>query len=266
MIEIKNLTVGTNEKKIIKDINLNIFKGEIVGLTGKSGSGKSTILKTIFGINNSNLKKYNGDIFIDGLNITDLSNREIRKIGGRKIGYIPQNPMSAFDTRYTTEKLMIEIFTDRLNISKKDAKPIAVEKLKQLGLNDTDRILNSKSNELSGGQLQRITCAILTGLNTDYILADEPTSALDFENTKMLVKELKKFKESSGILLISHNIDVLEEICEQVYVMEDGEIVENGSISSILSEPKSEFMKQIKKMRKLKDDRTWNTEKYCFRA
>ena len=78
MIEIKNLTVGTNEKKIIKDINLNISKGEIVGLTGKSGSGKSTLLKTIFGINNSNFKKYNGDIFIDGLNITDLSNKEIR--------------------------------------------------------------------------------------------------------------------------------------------------------------------------------------------
>lgn len=245
MLELQNVTIKAKERELLHDITLFLSKGEAIGITGQSGSGKTTILRCIMGILGGSCVITNGSIRLDGRRIDNMPMAKRRRLNGTTLGFIPQNPMTAFDTRIKIGQQLIETFTLRLGISRKEAFSLIDQVLKDLNLVEVERIKNCLPSELSGGMLQRIVVAVLLGLKPDYILADEPTSALDADNTSILLKQLKKKNNSAGILFVSHDIEAINTLCENLYVMKNGKIIESGKTADILENPVSGWTKQF---------------------
>lgn len=246
MLQIDELCVKTQSGNTLLDsINLKLDIPEIIGITGHSGSGKTTLIRSILGMFDDDLKISSGRILIDDIDLYQLKSSKRRNINGSLIGYIPQSPMTSFDSRVEIGNQMIEIFRVRLGKEKNEAEKFAIELLKKVNLKEIQHVMNSYPSELSGGMLQRVVVAIIIGLKPKYLLADEPTSALDEENRNILVDIIKKDMREMGILLISHDILVLRKLCSKLFVLNNGKMRANGSMPMILNESKEFFEKKI---------------------
>lgn len=258
MIQIKNLNVKTkNKKQLLQDICLEFNKGNVVGITGKSGSGKTTLIKSILGMLDNHSYKVSGDIFYKNEGITDYSQSKRRELCGIKIGYIPQNLMTAFDPRIRIGKQVEETLCIRMGLDKKTAVNAFLENLKTLNLFEEKRILESYPREISGGMLQRIAVALTLSMRPEYILADEPTSALDEENRDLLIKVLLSKKDEIGILFVSHDIKALCALCKEVNVMENGKFIERGNMDILLNNPQTWWTKTFSEVYKNGKERSF---------
>ena len=258
MVRVENFTVKANDgAELLKNITLTIPKGTVTGLTGASGSGKTTLLRAIMGNLAPNHKIINGTVFIDDIDIKGLSKKEHRHLCGTTIGYIPQSPMTAFDKRMTIGKQLTEVLCFKQKINKLQAKEVLCEKLKEFNFDDPPRILKSYPDQLSGGMLQRITVALLLILSPDYILADEATSALDEKNIAQLINILKVESEHRGILFVSHDVRAMEKLCQNIVVMQNGEIVETGSFDELVENPKCLWTKNFSSLYKNSKEEDW---------
>lgn len=243
MLEIKNLTVRTNEgTEILHNISFAVPEHAAIGLTGASGSGKSTLIKSVMGILGSTCHVSAGEIWLDGENILKWNRKKHRELCGTVLGFMPQNPMTAFFLHNKIGAQMCETYRCRLHLSKQEALELARKTLRDANLPDTERILDSYPNQISGGMLQRVSFAILIGLKPNYILADEPTSALDEENRIHLVSLLKNC-ENIGILFISHDTEALKMLCSETMVMEKGVITERNETQKLFEFPQREWTK-----------------------
>lgn len=245
MLNIQNLSVTATDHELLSGINLEISKGSAVGLTGQSGSGKSTILKSLMGILGRQCYISRGQILLDGKRIDTLSARSRRQLNGTTFGFIPQNPMTAFDPRLKVKKQLLETFYLKLGISHHTAEEQIHATFHKLQLSDVERIMESYPSELSGGMLQRIVVANLLIMKPDYILADEPTSALDEENSKILLDLLKQQKAISGVMLVSHDIEALSTLCDRLYIIESGKILEADTTEKVLENPSCEWTRKF---------------------
>ncbi len=267
MLRIDNLSVkARNGMLLLDDVSLAVASGHIIGLTGASGSGKTTLLKSMMGMLDRSYALINGSIFVDDADISELSPKERRELCGKTIGFIPQNPMTAFDPRIKIGTQMRETLCIRLGISKSEADDLSAEKLKTLNLKDFNRILRSYPGQLSGGMLQRIVVALMLALRPKYILADEPTSALDEDNREILTQTLKKQKKETGILFISHDVDALSALCESVFVMEHGKITETGTMGKLLSAPQRKWTRAFAAAHKKMEERSYIWTEYKLNA
>lgn len=258
MLEIKNLSIKTkNNKELLKKISLIINKGQAIGLTGKSGSGKTTLIKSILGMLDKHSYETSGYIYLENNLINNFNSNKRRELCGKTIGYIPQNPMTAFDYRIKIGKQIEETLCIRLEIKKDYAIKKFLEYLEKLNLYDSERILESYPTEISGGMLQRIAIALVFSLQPKYILADEPTSALDEENKNILVNMLKNKKNEVGILFVSHDVKSLCELCENAFVMQEGEIIEEGSMNKLLNNPQRRWTKTFAEVNKNTGERSF---------
>lgn len=230
MLEVKNMSVADKTGKVLVDsVSLHVHKKEAVGLTGLSGSGKTTIFKSILGTLHNECSITAGSIALDGIPVLELSQKKWRNLCGKKIACIPQLPMTAFDRYVKIKKQMTEILTSNIPLSKKDAYALCIDSLKAVNLQDAERVLQLYPCRLSGGMLQRIIIALIISLSPDYILADEPASALDEENTRLFFDLLFSVCRDKGILLISHNMKLLQEKMQRIYIIENGKIIAHGS-------------------------------------
>lgn len=246
MLEIINITVETkNGRALLTDFSAKIGKGSVLGLTGESGAGKSTVIKSIMGILGHGSFIKSGSIILDGKDISKLSPSKRRDLCGIRLGFIPQNPMTAFSSRKKIGKEMRETFCCRLNMTKNEGEELSRKVLEKVYLKDTERILESLPTQLSGGMLQRVSFAILLGLNPDYVLADEPISALDEKNRDIILKLLIEKSKESGVIMISHNIEALKTLCDNVIVLKDGFSIEKSSVQDLLHRPKHSWTKQF---------------------
>ena len=244
MLEVQNLSVtARNGAQLLKQISFQIEAGEAVGLTGQSGAGKTTLLKALLGILSGGCQVSGGTIQVDGQSLWALSPRKRRELCGTTLGFIPQNPMTAFDPRLKLGRQMEETLRLRAGVSGKAALERAETLLTDLGLSQPRRVLDSYPAQLSGGMLQR-AAALLLALHPRYILADEPTSALDAENRTLLLELLEQQRESAGILFISHDVAALRTLCGTVYVMEHGMLTEQGTMQELLGHPKQAWTKE----------------------
>ena len=210
MLEIKNLTVKVkNDTPILTDVSLSIDEGTCIGLTGASGSGKTTLIKSIMGMNSGDLEIAQGQILLDGDNLLIHGAKERRALCGKTIGFIPQNPMTAFFPHAKMERQIIETLRMHTGLDKKQAHALAENVLRQVNLTDTKRVLSAYPGELSGGMLQRIAMALILGTKPKYVLADEPTSALDEANRDLLLELLRKYQKTAAILFISHDTEAM---------------------------------------------------------
>jgi len=246
MLKITGLSVeGKKQKTLIKQISFDLKSGKCIGLTGASGSGKTTLIKSIMGILDESCRIVSGDITLDGVSLPSLTAKKQRELCGTVLGFIPQNPMTAFYRYSKIGKQMEETFCVRLKLSRKDARQLSESTLKSVNMSDTNRILNSYPDQLSGGMLQRITMAILLGLKPRYILADEPTSALDEDNRAYLLKLFIDYPEDAGILFLSHDVTALKTLCKEILVMENGQIIERADTNQLFTNPTQNWTKQF---------------------
>jgi len=262
MLKIEQLSVREKSGRyLLKDIFMEISAGQVIGLTGHSGSGKTTLLRSVFGMLHRTCHIYGGKILLDDIDLSHLSRRSHRKLCGKRLGFIPQNPMTAFDSRVRIGRQMQETFEKRMNLEKREAYVLAKEKMQLVNLKDTTRILEAYPGELSGGMLQRVAVAILLGMSPDYILADEPTAALDEENRDLLLSIMQKEMNQKGILFVSHDVDALKTLCHKVYVLGEGKIIEHGKMETLLSEPKTDWMRQFSSLSCKESRGNWEWEK-----
>lgn len=231
MIEIKNLSKKYGENEILKNINLTINSGEIFGLVGASGAGKSTILNCINGID----EYQNGSILVDGIQIESLSTSELREMR-KNIGVIFQNA-SLLKRKDVFQNISLPLECwgyDRAFIKDR------VYKLAEMvGIENK---LNSRPDELSGGQRQRVCIARALALEPKYLLSDESTSALDPKTTLSILELIKQIHKEIGltVVFVTHEMQVIQNICERMAILEDGNISDCGYVTEMfLNKPKS---------------------------
>ena len=245
ILNLKNLSVSYGDINILKDIDLSLKKGEILGIVGESGSGKSTLIKSIMGILDENAS-IDGEINFEGKDLASLSLKDYRKIKGKEISMIFQNPTEYFNPTRKISKQFIETIRSH-NISKQEIQKKSINTFKFLGLQDGKKIWNSYPFELSGGMNQRVAIALSIMLEPKILLADEPTSALDVTVQAQVVKELLKLRQklNTSIILVTHNIGVASYMSDNIGVMYGGRIIEYGESEELINNPKHPYTKML---------------------
>lgn len=246
ILNLKNLSVSYGDINILKDIDLSLKKGEILGIVGESGSGKSTLIKSIMGILDENAS-IDGEINFEGKDLASLSLKDYRKIKGKEISMIFQNPTEYFNPTRKISKQFIETIRSHNDISKQEIQKKSINTFKFLGLQDGKKIWNSYPFELSGGMNQRVAIALSIMLEPKILLADEPTSALDVTTQAQIVTELLHMREKFGttMVVVTHSLGVAAYLADRLVVMKDGKIVETGKTEEVLKNPKSEYTKLL---------------------
>ena len=244
ILNLKNLSVSYGDVNILKDIDLSLKKGEILGIVGESGSGKSTLIKSIMGILDENAS-IDGEINFEGKDLASLSLKDYRKIKGKEISMIFQNPTEYFNPTRKISKQFIETIRSHNDISKQEIQKKSINTFKFLGLQDGKKIWNSYPFELSGGMNQRVAIALSIMLEPKILLADEPTSALDVTVQAQVVKELLKLRQklNTSIILVTHNIGVASYMSDNIGVMYGGRIIEYGESEELINNPKHPYTK-----------------------
>ncbi len=228
--------------KALDGINLDIYKGETLGLVGETGCGKSvTALSIIRLIQWPPGKIDDGSITFEGKDLLKLSKNEMREIRGNKISMIFQEPMTSFNPVFTIGDQIAEVLMLHQKMDKKTRVAKAIEMLKFTGIPAPERVAKSHPHELSGGMLQRAMIAMALACQPALLIADEPTTALDVTIEAQILDLMKGLKDKTGssILMITHDLGIIAEMCDRVGVMYAGNIVELGDVETIFQNPRT---------------------------
>ena len=244
LLSIKNLEVQFKHYEgittALKKISLDIQEGEKVALVGESGSGKSVTARMILGLlSNSNIKK-SGEIFFENIDLLKENSSKIKQIRGNKISMIFQDPVSSLNPYFTVKKQMLQAFENhKKDFDKKEVEEYFINLLRDVKIEDPERVLNSYAFQLSGGMAQRVMISMAMINNPKLILADEPTTALDVTVQKKVLSIMKDVvsRKKMSMLLISHNLGVVREFADKIYVIYQGKILEEGSTDKIFNSP-----------------------------
>ena len=224
----------------INEISFHIDKGEILGLVGESGCGKSvTSLSIMRLLNFTSGKVTKGEVIFEGQDLQQLPEKEMRTIRGGKMSMIFQEPMSSLNPAMRIDKQMIEGIRLHTDLTKEQARERAAKILQQVGIPDPERVLKNYPHQLSGGMSQRVMIAMAMSCNPELLIADEPTTALDVTIQAQILDLMKKIQQEEGmsILLITHDLGVVAETCSRVIVMYAGEIVEEAPVDILFNHP-----------------------------
>jgi len=242
-LDIKNLKVsfkiyrGTKEIVVhsVRGVSFEMNRGEILGIVGESGSGKSVTTTSIIGLHPSNAS-VSGNIFYDGIDLTKLSQKDLRAYRGKKIGMIFQEPGRSFDPLQNMQSVFFETFKNaNPDITKEESNKKAISLLNEVGLPDPESRLKNFPHQFSGGQLQRIGIALSIAQGCELLIADEPTTALDVTIQAQIIDLLRKLNKTRGlsIIFISHNINLVADLCQNIIVMYGGIIMDKFSSKTL---------------------------------
>ena len=248
ILELKELSThfftDHGEIPAVDKVSLKVHKGEIVGIVGESGSGKSvTSLSIMQLIPQPPGKIVGGQISFKGENLANASEKKMKKIRGNEISMIFQEPMTSLNPLFTIGNQMREAIRLHQKISKKSAIDKAVQMLKIVGIPRAEEIVKEYPHQLSGGMRQRVMIAMAMSSYPKLLIADEPTTALDVTIQAQILDLMKKInqEEDTGILLITHDLGVVADICDSVVVMYSGQVVEQGNKREILKDPQHPY-------------------------
>lgn len=253
LLSIRNLTVSFASHKAVKDISLDIRKGEIIGIVGESGSGKSVTSLALMrliqspGLITAGRLLYHVDPEKSPVNLPDLSESEMRKWRGNEIAMIFQEPMTALNPLHTCGAQVMEAIRLHKKVAASEAEAQTLALFRQVRLPDPEKILHRYPHELSGGQKQRVMIAMAISCQPRLLIADEPTTALDVTVQKAILALLKELQQQTGmsVVFITHDLGVIAEIADRVAVMYKGQIVEQGSVQEIFTHPQHPYTKGL---------------------
>ena len=249
MLEIRDLHVKfhTRDREAVAGLSLSIQDGGIVGLVGESGSGKSVTAMSVAGLLPRSRCDYSGEILLDGRELLHIPRSELRKIQGREIGVVFQEPMNAMDPLKKIGFQVEEVLSIHESLSKDERRRLALESLAAVELPDPEAIYGKYPHELSGGMLQRAMIAAAIVIRPKLLLLDEPTTALDVTIQAQILELLKKLNRESGIsmLFISHNLNVVRKLCGRVAVMQRGLLVEEGATDTVFYHPQHPYTRRL---------------------
>ena len=252
LLKVENLSVGFvsdgQKTQAVNNISFHIRHGETVGLVGESGSGKSVSALSIL-----QLLPYptafhdSGTVVFDDVNLMAQSAQVMRSVRGNRISMIFQEPMSSLNPLHSIEKQISEIIEIHQGVSRQAAGEEALRLLQRVGIPNAEKRLSALPHELSGGQRQRVMIAMALANQPDLLIADEPTTALDVTVQKQILDLLNDLQAEYGmsILLITHDLGVVKNLADRVYVMQNGDIVEDGSVDDIFNAPQHDYTKQL---------------------
>ena len=230
----------TSSVTAVDKVSFDIYKGEILGLVGESGCGKSvTSLSIMRLLKDTPGKVTHGQVVLDGIDLLTASDAEIRSIRGGRMSMIFQEPMSALNPSMRIDRQMIETIRLHTDMSKEEARRHAADMLGKVGIPDPPRVLNNYPHQLSGGMSQRVMIAMALSCDPQLLIADDPTTALDVTIQAQILDLMKKLQkeDQSSILLITHDLGVVAEMCTRVIVMYAGKIVEEAPVRQLFASP-----------------------------
>lgn len=247
LLEVDNISVffgnKNNSVQVTKDISFKVRPGERIGIVGESGCGKTVTGLALMGLLPKSLCRISGNILFDGVNLNGAPERQIRKIRGRHIGMIFQEPMSALDPVFTIGQQIGEALRAHFRISAREARERAIDVLDRVGIPLPARRHDEYPHQLSGGMRQRAMIAIALACEPRLLIADEPTTALDVTIQAQIIDILLQLSEESGtaLIFITHDLGVVAETCERILTMYAGEVVEDAKTSDVLLRPRHPY-------------------------
>ncbi|KIF79659.1 ABC transporter, partial [Streptomyces sp. 150FB] len=251
LLQVEGLTVtypdGAGTRTVVSDVSLSVERGEVLGLVGESGSGKTQTAFAILGLLPRNATVAGGTVLFDGTSLTALDKKRHGAFRGRRIAYIPQEPMSNLDPAFTVGHQLVEPMRAVLGLPRARAKARALELLERVGIADPARTFAAYPHEISGGMAQRVLIAGAVSCDPDLLIADEPTTALDVTvqaEVLDLLRELRAERDMT-VLLVTHDFGVVADICDRVAVMRAGRVVEDRDAVGLFAAPQAPYTRTL---------------------
>ena len=251
LLSIKNLSIefpGRYETDYaVEGVSFDLEPGEILGLVGESGAGKSTIGNGIVQLLSPPGRVSRGEIYLNDSKISDFNDRQILQVRGSRVGFIFQDPMTSLNPLFTVENQLVETITTNLDIGPKEAARIAVDLLDQVGIPEPDIRIKQFPHQFSGGMRQRVVIAIALAGEPELLIADEPTTALDVSVQDQILSLIRKLchERQVGCLLVTHDMGVIASVTDRVAVMYMGRLVEIGKTREVLTNPRHDYTKSL---------------------
>ena len=251
LLEIVGLDVSFPSQRgttyAVRDVSINVKPGEVLGVVGESGAGKSTIGNAVINLLEPPGKITNGKVLFQGENISSLDDKEMRNIRGQKIGMIFQDPLTSLNPLMTIGAQLLETITKTTKLVGNAVFKKAIELLEAVGIEQPAARFGAYPHEFSGGMRQRVVIALALAGDPDLVIADEPTTALDVSIQEQILELIRVLcrERKLGVIIITHDIGVIANIADRVAVMYDGSVVESGKVHQILTAPKHQYTKSL---------------------
>lgn len=252
LLKVDRLAVGYTQEDgsvttVVEDVSLTVHRGEVHGLIGESGSGKTQTAWSVLRLLPDGGRIVGGSITFEGQDLATRSEAQMRGLRGLKIAYIPQEPMSNLDASFTVGSQLVEPMRANLKISRAEAKKRALELLRRVGIPNPERTFNAYPHQISGGMAQRVLIAGAVSCDPDLLIADEPTTALDVTVQADVLDLLRSLQSElhMGMILVTHNFGVVADICDTVSVMRSGRIVETGPVRDLFARPEHPYTRSL---------------------
>ncbi len=242
-LDVSGLTIGAESRTglitLVDDVSFSIREGEVLGLAGESGAGKSLTGLALLGLLGPPLRRLKGEVLFDGQRIDSLSEHEFRALRGRKFSIVFQDSLTSLNPLMTVEQQIVETIQTHLPVSKREAKDRAFQLLTETGIPAPRERLNAYPHELSGGMRQRVVLALAFSCEPKLIIADEPTTALDVSVQAQVIDLFMRMRDERGtsVLLITHDMGIIAEAADRLAVMYAGRLVEVGPAASVFRTP-----------------------------
>ncbi|MDF1735381.1 MAG: ABC transporter ATP-binding protein [Minwuia sp.] len=248
ILDIRDLRVTLRRGgHLVRDVSLSVNAGEVHGLVGESGAGKTMIARAVLGILPDAVKVSGGKIGFRGDDLLQLAPKRFRALLGREIALIPQDPLTGLNPARRISAQMTDMLRHHLGQSRQEARANALRLLQEVQIRDAGQVLDRYPHELSGGMRQRVLIAIAFSAEPSLIVADEPTTALDVTVQKQILRLIRQMQERHGtaVLFVTHDLGVVAKVCHQVTVLHTGQVVEQGGIAEIMSTGAAPFTRAL---------------------